>query len=66
MKLPFHSEFSGTIFVVAALLTWGINPIYFKSVQHVSPSEILCHRIIWSVVFLMLFIIYKKQLNKII
>ncbi|APJ04098.1 EamA family transporter RarD [Silvanigrella aquatica] len=66
MKFPFHSQSSGTIFVVAALLTWGINPIYFKSVQNVSSGEILCHRIIWAVVFLLFFVFFKKEFNKIL
>ncbi|MDW1998736.1 EamA family transporter RarD, partial [Vibrio sp. 299] len=27
---------------------WGIAPMYFKSIAHVSPLDILSHRVIWS------------------
>jgi len=39
----------GVAYVLAAFGFWGIVPIYFKAVVHVSPQEVLCHRVIWSV-----------------
>lgn len=42
----------GIILALAAYTMWGIAPIYFKSLQHVSPLEILSHRVIWSFFFL--------------
>jgi chloramphenicol-sensitive protein RarD len=35
----------------AAYSIWGVFPIYWKFLKHVSASEILAHRIIWSFVF---------------
>nr|WP_321513941.1 EamA family transporter RarD [uncultured Pseudodesulfovibrio sp.] len=35
-----------------AFLMWGLLPIYWKSLIVVNPFEILCHRIIWSLVFI--------------
>ncbi len=35
-----------------AFVVWGVLPAYWKALQHVPPLEILCHRIIWSLVFL--------------
>ncbi len=32
---------------------WGLLPLYWKLVQQVPPFEILCHRIVWSAVFLL-------------
>ncbi|WP_417227736.1 EamA family transporter RarD [Amphritea sp.] len=46
----------GMLFALSAYGMWGLFPIYFKSVAEVSPFEVLCHRIIWSLVFLGLFI----------
>lgn len=37
---------------VAAYLWWGLVPVYFKAVAHVTPGEVLAHRVIWSVVLL--------------
>ncbi|MGV3001956.1 EamA family transporter RarD [Vibrio sp.] len=42
----------GVLLAVLAYLMWGIAPIYFKALGDVPPFEILCHRIIWSFVFL--------------
>lgn len=43
---------TGLIYGLCAYLLWGVLPIYFKALAHVSPGEILGHRIIWSLVFL--------------
>ena len=42
----------GAYFATAAFLFWGVVPIYFKWIDHVSPLEIVSHRVIWSVVLL--------------
>ncbi len=34
---------------LAAYSFWGLVPVYFKAVGHVSPLEILSHRVVWSV-----------------
>lgn len=52
----------GAYFALAAYLFWGIVPIYFNLVDHVSPWEILCHRIVWSLVLLLAILVYTKQL----
>ncbi len=39
----------GVYCALGAYGIWGLVPIYFKSVGHVSPLEILSHRVIWSV-----------------
>ena len=43
---------TGVVNAVSAYLIWGIAPIYFKLIQHVSPDEIMVHRVLWSSVFL--------------
>ncbi|MGF1693339.1 EamA family transporter RarD [Photobacterium kagoshimensis] len=42
----------GVLLALAAYTMWGIAPIYFKSLQHVSAFEILSNRVIWSFFFL--------------
>ena len=37
---------------LAAFGFWGFAPIYFKALRHVSPLDILAHRVVWSVPFL--------------
>lgn len=42
----------GLAYGVAAYGLWGLLPLYFKALAHVSPLEILAHRIVWSVALL--------------
>jgi chloramphenicol-sensitive protein RarD len=53
----------GAYFALAAYLFWGFVPMYFKFLDQVSPWEILCHRVIWSVVLLVAILVYTKQLD---
>ncbi len=39
----------GLAFAVTAYLMWGFLPIYMKALAHVSPVEVIAHRVIWSV-----------------
>jgi chloramphenicol-sensitive protein RarD len=54
-------EKQGIIYAILAFTFWGLVPIYFKLVISVSPTEILIHRIIWSVVFLTILVVATKQ-----
>ncbi len=55
---------TGAFFALAAYTIWGFSPIYFKSIASVAPLEIVCHRIVWSVFFLALFIFQQKTWHK--
>jgi len=43
---------AGLYFGLGAYLVWGVMPLYFKALSHVSPGEILAHRITWSLLLL--------------
>jgi chloramphenicol-sensitive protein RarD len=43
---------AGLFFGLGAYLVWGVMPLYFKALAHVSPGEILAHRIVWSLLLL--------------
>jgi chloramphenicol-sensitive protein RarD len=43
---------SGLLYGLAAYGLWGLMPLYFRLVGQVSPVEVLAHRIVWSVVLL--------------
>ncbi|MGO7966880.1 EamA family transporter RarD [Rhizobium ruizarguesonis] len=38
----------GFAFALTAYLLWGLLPIYMKAVAHISPAEVIAHRIVWS------------------
>jgi chloramphenicol-sensitive protein RarD len=43
---------AGLLLGLGAYLLWGVLPLYFKALNHLLPSEIVAHRIVWSLVFL--------------
>ncbi|HEV2295463.1 MAG TPA: EamA family transporter RarD [Tepidisphaeraceae bacterium] len=43
---------AGLAYGLIAYGWWGLVPIYFKAVAHVPPLAVLAHRVVWSVVFL--------------
>ena len=43
---------AGLLLGLGAYLSWGVLPLYFKLLQNVFPTEIVAHRILWSLVFL--------------
>lgn len=55
--------------VVYALLTygsWGFLPIYWKLLDTVPALEILAHRMLWSLVFIVALLAVQKRLNEIL
>lgn len=46
---------------LAAYFIWGFFPIFFKQLKHLSPLEVVSHRIFWSLLFLLLLIAVKRQ-----
>ncbi len=54
----------GAYFALSAYIFWGIVPIYFKWIEHVSAPEILIQRILWSVVLLLCLLAFTGQLQQ--
>ncbi|MCV6606020.1 MAG: EamA family transporter RarD [Porticoccaceae bacterium] len=52
---------SGLYFALAAFGLWGLFPIYFKAVEQVPSLEILAHRVLWSLLLLLLLIAVTKR-----
>ncbi|HYI40728.1 MAG TPA: EamA family transporter RarD [Allosphingosinicella sp.] len=43
---------SGLLMGLGAYALWGVLPLYFKALVHVGATEIVAHRILWSLLFL--------------
>lgn len=54
-------SFYGVLFGLAAFASWGFLPAYWKQMQAALPLEILCHRIVWSCVFVAAIIGYQRR-----
>jgi chloramphenicol-sensitive protein RarD len=52
---------AGVVYAFCAYLVWGLLPVYWKALRTVPASEILCHRIVWSVVVVLLLIAGRRR-----
>jgi chloramphenicol-sensitive protein RarD len=46
------SKRAGIMLGLGAYAIWGVMPLYFKPLASVPPTEIVAHRILWSLIFL--------------
>lgn len=46
-----------------AYVLWGLLPIYWKLLERAGAVEILAHRILWSMVFLVLIVLVRRDLQ---
>jgi len=53
----------GVFLAIGAYTLWGLFPIYWKQLQQVPATEIIGHRIVWSLVFAFAVVAFKKQLT---
>lgn len=53
----------GIFYGISAYVIWGFLPIYWKLLERASADVVLAHRIIWSFVFMIIFIVVTKQLT---
>jgi chloramphenicol-sensitive protein RarD len=53
----------GILLTIGAYGLWGVLPIYWKQLQSVPSTEIIGHRIVWSLVFAVGVVIFKKRFS---
>jgi chloramphenicol-sensitive protein RarD len=49
MKPENDDSLRGFGFALTAYLLWGFLPLFMKAVAHISPAEVIAHRVIWSI-----------------
>ena len=52
---------TGALYAALAFALWGIFPLYFRQIASVPPGEILVHRIVWSLVFVIVVLSVRRQ-----
>lgn len=55
------SHTTGLILGVTGYLLWGLFPLYFMLLDIVPPIEVVAHRIIWSLVFVVIIVLLGRQ-----
>ncbi|MBR7744992.1 EamA family transporter RarD [Undibacterium baiyunense] len=51
----------GILYAAACYSAWGLFPIYFKALHSIPSLEILLHRMVWALVFLLLVLTVRHQ-----
>lgn len=51
----------GVIYAAAAFFIWGLFPLYWKPLHEVPALQILCHRIVWSAVFVAMILVWQRN-----
>ncbi len=52
---------TGIMSAALAFLCWGLFPLYFYAIKAVPPMEILVHRVLWSLLFLVIVLAVRRQ-----
>ncbi len=55
----------GFAYALAAYGIWGILPLYLKALGHLSPVEVLAHRVVWSLPFAALILLVTRRFGDI-
>ena len=53
----------GVIYAIGAYALWGLLPLFWKILEDVPAFQILCHRISWSLVFLIFIHMIRKNFS---
>ena len=51
----------GMLSAALAYVIWGLFPLYFKLLADIAPLEVLVHRVLWSLLFLMGVLALRRQ-----
>jgi len=52
---------TGILSAALAFLCWGLFPLYFHAIDEVPPLQILAHRMLWSLLFLVIVLVLRRQ-----
>jgi chloramphenicol-sensitive protein RarD len=52
---------TGIVSAALAFLAWGLFPLYFHAIDEVPPMQILAHRMLWSLLFLLVVLAVRGQ-----
>lgn len=57
-----NEQTRGILSAICAYFMWGFLPIYWKLLRQASALEILSHRVIWSLFFILVFLALSRKL----
>lgn len=51
----------GVLYAALAFVCWGLFPLYFRQLGQVPALEIVMHRTLWSMVFVIALLAWRRQ-----
>ena len=65
---PAHSDshddsVRGGFSAAAGFVAWGVLPVYWKALQDIAAVELITHRVVWSLGFLVGILLWQKKLG---
>ncbi len=60
---PIETTSQGVLTALSAFIIWGTFPLYFKQLAQYDPIEVIVHRIVWTFMFLLLFVVITKRFD---
>lgn len=51
----------GIAYAALAYIAWGLFPLYFRQVAHVPALEVVAHRTVWSLAFVLVVLAVRRQ-----
>lgn len=52
---------AGTAYAVMAFVMWGLFPLYFRQISAVPPLEVVLHRSVWSLLFVLALLLVLRR-----
>lgn len=54
----------GFVYALLAFASWGLFPLYWREFAALSPIEVVSHRVIWSVLVLLVAVYFTRQMGE--
>jgi chloramphenicol-sensitive protein RarD len=64
-RAPIDSAVTGILYAVGAFFMWGLAPLFFRALRPATPIEILSHRVIWSLLLMIVLVAVMRDLREV-
>ena len=58
-----NASSKGVLYAAAAYAAWGLFPLFFKQLGQVGAQEVVAHRTVWSLLFVLALLLVKKHFS---
>ncbi|MFC3166566.1 EamA family transporter RarD [Paracoccus fontiphilus] len=58
---PSGDSLTGLILAIATYVMWGFLPLFMKQLAHVPPSEVIAHRVLWSLPIALVVLLWQRR-----